>query len=228
MNVKDEASSAREDATGRSYMTSSAEHWDKIFNHTDDSRLGWHEKEATTTLRLIGKIPRWQSSRVFLSGAGTSVLIEDLLSKGARLVLNDISSAALKKVRERLEGRSDRLEWLCQDIAQPIHSSVPPVDIWVDRAVLHFLTDEEDIKGYFANLQALLRVGGHAVFAEFSENGAPKCAGLTLHRYSLEELSERLGPSFGLIAHFEHTYFNPNGDPRPYIYALYRRRDESV
>ena len=41
------------------------------------------------------------------------------------------------------------IDWLCQDIAQPIQGTIPDVDIWIDRAVLHFLTDEDDIKGYF-------------------------------------------------------------------------------
>jgi hypothetical protein len=51
----------------------------------------------------------------------------------------------------------------------------------------------------------------------------PALAGLTLHRYSIEELSERLGSSFTLISHFDHIYINPYGDPRPYIYALFKR-----
>ena len=61
------------------------------------------------------------------------------------------------------------------------------------------------------------------MFAEFSKTGAPKCAGLTLHRYSIEELSGNLDPSFKLVSDFEYTYINPFGDPRPYIYALYKR-----
>ena len=36
---------------------------------------------------------------------------------------------------------------------------------------------------------SILKIGGHAVFAEFSLIGASKCAGLTLQRYSIEELS---------------------------------------
>ena len=206
-------------------MKSSTEHWDRVFVDTEESQLGWYEQDATVTLKLVEKIPQWNSSTVFLAGAGTSGLIEVLLSKGVRLVLNDISPAALDRVKKRLEGSGDRVDWLCQDIAQPIPSNVPSVDIWVDRAVLHFLTDEADIKGYFSNLESVLNVGGHVLFAEFSKSGAPKCAGLTLHRYAVEELSERLGPSFNLVSHFDHTYFNPNGDPRPYVYALYKRTD---
>ena len=206
-------------------MKSNAKHWNQIFDKTEDSRLGWYEDNAAPTLALMANIPEWKSPRIFLPGAGTSVLIDALLSKGARLILNDISSAALDRVKERLKDRRDAIHWLCQDISQPVPADVPAADIWIDRAVLHFLTDEDAIEGYFQNLKSVLRVGGHVVFAEFSEQGAPKCAGLTLHRYSIDALTERLGTAFELVSHFDHTYFNPNGDPRPYVYALYRRID---
>jgi hypothetical protein len=88
---------------------------------------------------------------------------------------------------------------------------------------LHFLIIEEDIAGYFENLKSILKKGGYAIFAEFSISGASKCAGLNLHRYSIEDLSQKLGTSFKLVSHFDHTYINPFGDPRPYIYALYKR-----
>ena len=206
-------------------MKSNAKHWNQIFDKTEDGRLGWYEDNAAPTLALMANIPEWKSPRIFLPGAGTSVLIDALLSKGARLILNDISSAALDRVKERLKDRRDAIHWLYQDISQPVPADVPAADIWIDRAVLHFLTDEDAIEGYFQNLKSVLRVGGHVVFAEFSEQGAPKCAGLTLHRYSIDALTERLGTAFELVSHFDHTYFNPNGDPRPYVYALYRRID---
>ncbi len=115
--------------------------------------------------------------------------------------------------------------WLCQDISQPIQDAIPDIDIWVDRAVLHFLTDEDDIEGYFENVKSTLEAGGYAIFSEFSKTGAPKCAGLNLHRYSVEELSERLGTEFELITHYDYNYINPRGDPRPYIYTLYKREN---
>jgi len=187
-------------------VKSSSKHWDKIFSGTEDSKLGWYEKDASKTLELLKHIPKWKNSTVFLPGAGTSVLIEELLPKGVKLVLNDISVEALNRVKSRLGDKYKEINWLCQDIAQPIQDSIPGVDIWIDRAVLHFLTDEDDIDGYFKNVKSILKVGGYAIFAEFSKTGAPKCAGLTLHRYSIEELSEKLGSSFKLISHFDHIY----------------------
>ncbi|MCL5037217.1 MAG: class I SAM-dependent methyltransferase [Chloroflexi bacterium] len=204
-------------------MKSSSKHWDTIFSNTEDSKLGWYEKTVSQTLKLLNQIPEWEKSTIFLPGVGTSVLIEELLSKSVRLVLNDISIEALNRVKDRLNDKGEKIVWLCQDIAQPIQSTLPEIDIWIDRAVLHFLTDEDDINGYFESVKSTLKTGGHVIFAEFSKTGAPKCAGLTLHRYSIEELSEKLGSSFKLISNFDYTYINPNGDPRPYVYALFKK-----
>ncbi len=205
-------------------MPSNSEHWDSIFSGQEDSTLGWYEENACQTLELLEHVPGWENSTVFLPGAGTSVLVEELLSRGVEhLVANDISQKALDTVKDRLAGGDKNITWLCQDIAQPIPSSVPAIDIWIDRAVLHFLIDDGDITQYFRNLSSVLKPGGFALFAEFSTDGAAKCAGLSLHRYSAEELSDRLGPSFRMVAQQNYTYINPNGDPRPYIYALFKR-----
>ena len=77
-------------------MKSSSKHWDTIFSNTEDSKLGWYEKNLSQTLELLNQIPDWEKSTVFLPGAGTSVLVEGLLSRGVKLVLNDISIEALK------------------------------------------------------------------------------------------------------------------------------------
>jgi len=169
-------------------MESKAEHWNQIFEETKDAQLGWYEEETSPTLSLISKIPAWETSTIFLPGAGTSLLVDDLLAGGARLILNDISKSALKRLEKRLEGQNANVEWLCQDISQPLPPDLPEVEVWIDRAVLHFLTDENQIAGYFRNLDSVLKAGGYALFAEFSLVGTEKCAGLTLHRYS-EELS---------------------------------------
>jgi len=204
-------------------MISVREHWDNIFSKTEDANLGWYEKDTSQTFKLLHEIPEWETATIFLPGSGTSILIEDLITKGIKLILNDISKNALNRVKQRLKEDYEKIVWLCQDIAQPIKDPIPEVDIWIDRAVLHFLTDENDIKGYFENLKSTLKIGGHAIFAEFSLIGAPKCAGLTLHRYSINELSTRFGSSFKLVSHFDYTYINPLGDPKPYIYALFKR-----
>lgn len=205
-------------------MGSDRKHWDDIFSNTGDPELGWYEETAAETFKLLTLIPDLKQAKLFVPGAGTSVLVEELLPKCAKIIVNDISCEALRRVKERLQDKSGKIDWLCQDIAQPLPGTLPKVDIWIDRAVLHFLLDEGDINGYFENVRSLVNPGGHAVFMEFSKSGAPKCAGLTLHRYSVAELAEKLGPEFRLVSHFDHAYINPYGAPRPYIYTLFNKR----
>jgi Methyltransferase domain len=203
-------------------MNTLNDHWNAIFATKDDCLLGWYEKDAAQTLEFIDRIPFSHSAKVFLPGAGTSVLVDELLARGHELILNDISDQALNKVRTRT-GPDERLIWLHHDISKPLPDGIPKADIWIDRAVLHFLLEEDDIQGYFANLQSAINADGHALLAEFSTAGAPKCAGLELHRYSIEEMTERVGKDFELVMHEKYIYINPFGDPRPYIYALYRK-----
>ncbi len=205
---------------------SSSDHWDEIFSNTEDTNLGWYEEDLSQTLKLLKPIPNWEHSTMFLVGAGTSHLIETVLAKGVRLSLNDISPKALEKVKTRLGNKSESVNWLCQDISQPIKDSDQKqvsIDIWIDRAVLHFITDEQSILGYFDNLNKILTKGGYVLLVEFSIKGAAKCAGLELHRYTVEELTERLGSAYQIVNSFEHVYTNPKGEPRPYIYCLYQR-----
>ena len=204
-------------------MKSRSKHWDTIFSTTEDSELWWYENDISQTMKLLDYIPDLEGLSIFLPGVGTSILIDELLGKGANLVLNDISAEALESVKRRLKGGGEGIKWLCQDISLPIPKKVPNIDIWIDRAVLHFLTDRDDIKGYFDNVKSMLNIGGYAIFAEFSKAGASKCAGLDLHQYSIEELSNELGSSFELISYFDFVYTNPRGDPRPYLYSLYKR-----
>ena len=199
------------------------EHWNTIFQTTEDTKMGWYEKSASQTFEMLNQIPDWENSIIFLPGAGTSILVDELAEKGTILVLNDISNKALDRTKARLGEKSSQCTWLCQNIAKPVSRLEMRIDIWIDRAVLHFLTDESDIKGYFNNLDSLLQPGGYAILAEFSEKGARKCAGLKLHRYSLQELTERLGETFTLISHFDYTYYMPNGRPRPYLYTLFKK-----
>jgi len=205
-------------------MTSTKQHWDQIFASTNDEALGWFESDASQTLKFIDVIPQAHLSRIFIPGAGTSVLVDELLARGHSLLLNDISLQALENLKSRIGVNEKKIIWLRHDIATPLPAQLPQVDLWVDRAVLHFLLEERAIQGYFENLNALVKPEGYTLLAEFSTEGASKCAGLQLHRYSIEEMSERLGKKFCLVKHENYTFSNPQGEPRPYLYALFQKK----
>ena len=166
-------------------MTTTNQHWNAIFSTKTDQELGWYERDAAQTLKFLDLIPENRTATIFLPGAGTSVLVDALVSRGSRLILNDISDEALKKLKKRIGNDQNGVTWLHHDISKPLPAGLPQVDIWIDRAVLHFLLDETEIEGYFRNLRSLLRKGGFALLAEFSSTGVAKCAGLGVHRYSV-------------------------------------------
>ncbi|WP_045216294.1 methyltransferase domain-containing protein [Desulfonatronovibrio magnus] len=203
-------------------MTTTNKHWNKIFCTTIESELGWYEKDVSQTLKFLNSITLAQSARVFIVGAGTSMLVDELMLRNQQIIVNDISDEALARLRGRT-GPSKKLIWLQHDISKPLPENCPNADIWIDRAVLHFLLEEADIQGYFANLKAIVRSGGYALLAQFSTKGARKCAGLDIHCYSIQEMTKRMGPEFELLKHEYYTYINPFGAPRPYIYALYKK-----
>ena len=206
-------------------MSTSNRHWNAIFSSKSDPELGWHESDTSQTFKFLDLISRSEITTVFLPGAGTSMLVDELLNRGHQLILNDISDEALAKLKKRIGMNKDKLTWLHHDISKPLPSGMHQVDMWIDRAVLHFLLKEDDIRGYFANLCSVIRPGGYVLLAEFSLTGAPKCAGLDLHRYSVEDLTERMGAEFELVKHEDYTFVDPFGGLRPYIYALYRRNN---
>lgn len=203
-------------------MANTSQHWDQIFSIKCDADLGWYESDTSQTFKFLSEISDLSSAVVFLPGAGTSVLVDDLLSRAAHLVLNDISDEALKKLGERI-GIDGKVTWFHGDISQPVPDKIPAVDVWIDRAVLHFLLKEAQIIGYFENLRSKVKRAGYVLLAEFSPAGASKCAGLDVHRYSVEEMSSRLGPDFVLLKQEQYTFISPFGDPRPYTYALFKR-----
>ena len=203
-------------------MSTSKEHWNTIFTTNKNSELGWYEKDVTQTFKFIQEISLDSSSRVFVAGAGISLLVDKLLNKEYQLILNDISDEALNSLKNRLK-EAKQIEWLHHDISQSLPSTIAKVDVWIDRAVLHFLLEEEEIERYFKNIYALVKKGGYVLLAEFSTTGAKQCASLPLHQYSIEEMTQRMGKMFELIDQEEYTYINPAGNPRPYVYALFRR-----
>lgn len=199
------------------------DHWDAVFRDAREEELGWFESDVSPSLSFVDDMDLPDGAVILLPGAGTSGLIDALLDRGHHLVVNDISPEALSMLQERLGDRPG-VSWVCQDISAPLPPALPPVDAWIDRAVLHFLLDNAEVDGYFANLRRHLQPGGFAFFAEFAEHGAIKCAGRDVRRYTKNRLLELVGPDFRLRRHDERDYISPTGGVRPYIYALFERR----
>lgn len=200
---------------------SSSEHWDAIYSTRAPDALGWYEP-APSTLNLVRRFSAPSDSVVDIGG-GDSRMVDELLAAGYDdLTVLDLSKAALSRARSRLGPAARSVTWIQADVTSwtPERSW----DVWHDRAVFHFLTDEDDRKAYKTTAWRSLTPGGHLIIATFALDGPKECAGLPVERYDAERLAATFGPDLLLV---EHEHFQGSdsavGDRRPYICAVFQR-----
>lgn len=200
-------------------------HWDNTYSKNPIDKLGWYEDNPIPSLQLIDKCDLDKDASILNIGAGTSTLIDELLNQGYQNIFaNDISSTALEKLKDRLGSQGDKIEWILDDVTNPeLLSQLEKVDLWHDRAVLHFFCDAKSQKAYFDLLRQLVKKNGYVIIAAFNLDGAIKCTGLPIHRYNTEMLHKKLGNDFKLIESFDYIYTMPSGDTRVYVYTLFKR-----
>ncbi len=116
--------------------------------------------------------------------------------------------------------RAALVHWMVDDITNPSAAlQQQTIAVWHDRAVFHFLTEEQDRQTYHSLLERIVMPGGYVIMAAFAMDGATRCSGLPVQRYSTESLVEFLGDGFKLIESLDYTYHMPSGDLRPYVYV---------
>lgn len=200
---------------------SSTSHWEAIYHGRATEDLGWYEPRPST----LGLVLRFSdpADAVIDIGGGDSRLADELLDDGYQhITVLDLSETALGRARFRLGSAAEDLNWICADVTR----WTPPRrwDVWHDRAVFHFLIDEEEQQAYKAAAFEAMHVGGTLIVATFAPDGPAQCAGLPVKRYDADELAALFAPEFRLLEH-QHLRANPAsvGDTRPYIVVVLER-----
>ena len=117
-------------------MTTLNQHWNAIFSTKTDPELGWYESDVSQTLKFLDLIPQREPATIFLPGAGTSVLVDELLTRGHKIILNDISDKALNKLKNRIGTDEDRLIFIHHDISKPLLASIQDVVLTLIESIL--------------------------------------------------------------------------------------------
>ena len=201
------------------------EYWCAMYTDVDITKLGWYEEKSSPSLELIKKTKLAKDAMQFHAGAGATTLIDSLVEGGfTNLIVNDISSCALNKIKNRIGEKQEAVAWIVDDLVNPTAlENMPKVDLWNDRAVLHFFTKEKDQEAYFNVLNTKVKKNGFVILSVFNLEGATSCSGLEVKRYNAAMLQEKLGKNYQLLEKFNHIYTMPNGEDRPYVYTLFRR-----
>ena len=111
-------------------------------------------------MNFIKKTGVSPGAKIIDVGGGASTLVDDLLDEGySEITVLDISGAALRRSQARLGHGASRVTWLELDITQ---AELDPnlYDVWHDRAVFHFLTNETDRAQYVRAVRQSVKTRG--------------------------------------------------------------------
>jgi hypothetical protein len=161
---------------------------------------------------------------VAVIGAGGSSLVVALLAAGyQQIVAVDIARPGLQQLVERVPAdQAVALSTVVADV-RLLHLD-EPVQLWHDRATLHFLLSDADRAAYAEVAQRSIVPGGLAVIATFALDGPQQCSGLDVRRYDVEGLASMFADGFELVDSLRHVHLTPWGAEQPFTYVVLRRR----
>lgn len=166
-------------------------YWERVHAGKDVDDVSWWQPHDAVWVDLVETTGVPTSARIADVGCGSSTLVDALLSRGyGDITLLDVSATAMQRAVDRVRAEYGAAAEGVHPVIGDVTSTFlePPVDVWFDRAVFHFLTEPEDIAAYVLSLRAGLRRGGFAVVSTFALDGPETCSGLPVARYDAPSL----------------------------------------
>jgi 2-polyprenyl-3-methyl-5-hydroxy-6-metoxy-1,4-benzoquinol methylase len=197
------------------------EHWENIHATKASDEVSWFEVDPRISFDLIESVSPERGSVIDVGG-GQSFLVDKLLSAGyERVAVLDISSAALESTKERLAEQAGGVAWIHADVTKA--TDLGTFDVWHDRAVFHFLTDDSDRRAYVDRLTQTLPISGHFVIGTFGIGGPEKCSGLEIRQYDAESMQATLGSHFELVRSLDQVHVTPADKEQKFFFGVFRR-----
>ena len=198
------------------------EYWEKVYDTKAPDAVSWYAPHLETSLNLVHQATSNKDSAIIDIGGGEATLVDDLIARGYRdISVLDISQKAIDVARSRIGKPADKVRWYCTDITK---ATLPQnyFDVWHDRAVFHFLTQEYDRKKYVDQVMRTVKHGGYVIISTFGPEGPEKCSGLDVVRYDPEHLHGQFGKSFKMINSSTEIHKTPMGTTQQFLYCFCR------
>jgi SAM-dependent methyltransferase len=197
-------------------------HWESVYNRKSAQETSWYQLEPRLSIDLIEKTGVDRNEAIIDVGGGASVLIDFLLDLGySDLTVMDISASALQQVRQRLGHKASTVDWIEADVTD--FAPGRTFDLWHDRAVFHFLTEDEDRANYLQALNEALKPRGWVIMAAFALDGPEKCSGLKIVQYDAERLGKELGENYRLERQVKEMHVTPAGHHQSFGFYCFRK-----
>ncbi len=197
-------------------------HWEKIYDEKNEDEVSWFQKETNESLKMILSAGI-ENPKIIDVGSGRSKLLKNLIEIGYNhLTYLDISESALEKSKEFLGEQSYKVRWISKDVLS--FKTDEKFDIWHDRAVFHFLNEENLIRKYIDIVEKNISESGHLIIGTFSENGPLKCSGLDVKRYSEKVIEKIFNRSFKLIDSFYYDHVTPFNTTQNFLFSHFIKK----
>ena len=197
-------------------------HWEKIYDEKNEDEVSWFQKETNESIKMI-QSAGIENPKIIDVGSGRSKLLKNLIEIGYNhLTYLDISKSALEKSKEFLGEQSKKVRWISKDVLS--FKADEKFDIWHDRAVFHFLNEENLIRKYIDIVEKNISDSGHLIIGTFSENGPLKCSGLHVKRYSEKVIEKLFNRSFKLIDSFYYDHVTPFNTTQNFLFSHFIKK----
>lgn len=189
-------------------MENQKSHWEKVFAIKNPNEVSWTQEYPKTSMNYLENLNLSKTANIIDVGGGDSNLVDALIEKGFQNIwVLDISEFALERAKKRLGGKADIVNWIVSDITE--FKPEVTFDFWHDRAVFHFLTDDDSIEKYITIIEKSINKNGNFLLGTFSENGPLKCSGLEIRQYSESTMKQTFEDSFQAIKCFTENHTTP-------------------
>jgi trans-aconitate methyltransferase len=201
----------------------SKEHWENIYATKDMQEVSWFQKVPTTSLELINQVAENKQDAIIDIGGGDGFLVDNLLVLGyTDITVLDISKNAIDRAKKRLGKLAEKVKWIVADITEFVPNK--EYVIWHDRAVFHFLTEQQDKENYRKLLNSV--VSGYFILATFSDQGPDKCSGLEICNYAKQDIQAFFSASFRMTSSFKYNHPTPFGTYQNFIFSVFNKMNE--
>ena len=189
-------------------MENKKSHWENVFATKQPNEVSWTQDYPKTAMDYLENLNLSKTANIIDIGGGDSNLVDALLDKGYQNIwVLDISEFALERVKKRLGDKAHLIHWIVSDITE--FKPEVKFDFWHDRAVFHFLTEEESINKYVAIIGNSINQNGNFLLGTFSENGPFKCSGLEIKQYSENAMKQTFSENFQAVKCFTENHTTP-------------------
>ena len=196
-------------------LPDSQRHWQEVYETRPGRDLSWRQEDPVLSIALIERFAPDRGSRILDVGVGESFLLGALYDHGYRHLSGlDISAAALDRLVARLGHRAAAIQLIRGDLLTA--SPLGPFDVWHDRAVFHFFTEESDQQRYVSLAAASVAPAGVLVLATSSPEGPEQCSGLPVRRYSAVDLNHEFCREFEPLFAGEEVHQTPWGSSQSF------------